>query len=99
MNRIGGKSNSGEGGKTQNDSKKKPTEIENSAIKQVASGRFGVTSHYLTNAEEINQMHREPSLVKVDSYLVKSIPLDCGSTKLDALRGLISPPAPRHLLD
>lgn len=54
MNRIGGKSNSGEGGedaerfyRTQNG------DWRNSAIKQVASGRFGVTSHYLTNAAEI----------------------------------------------
>ncbi|MEO0525762.1 MAG: glutamate synthase large subunit [Bacteroidota bacterium] len=54
MNRIGGKSNSGEGGedatrfyKSQNG------DWKNSAIKQVASGRFGVTSNYLTNAKEI----------------------------------------------
>jgi len=55
MNRIGGKSNTGEGGEDperyswtneQNDSK-------NSAIKQVASARFGVTSNYLVNAREL----------------------------------------------
>jgi glutamate synthase (ferredoxin) len=54
MNRIGGKSNTGEGGEdpsryvleANGDSK-------NSAIKQVASGRFGVTSHYLVNAREL----------------------------------------------
>ena len=55
MNRIGGKSNTGEGGEAperytwtneQGDSK-------NSAIKQVASGRFGVTSSYLSNAREL----------------------------------------------
>ncbi|HEY6475723.1 MAG TPA: glutamate synthase large subunit [Polyangia bacterium] len=54
MNRIGGKSNTGEGGEdparfvpdANGDSRK-------SAIKQVASGRFGVTSHYLVNADEI----------------------------------------------
>ena len=54
MNRIGGKSNSGEGGE---DRKRFQKDINgdsrNSAIKQVASGRFGVTSHYLTNAKEI----------------------------------------------
>ncbi len=54
MNRIGGKSNSGEGGEDEIRYK----ELENgdsprSRIKQVASGRFGVTSHYLTNADEI----------------------------------------------
>jgi glutamate synthase (ferredoxin) len=55
MNRLGGKSNTGEGGEDperylwtneKGDSK-------NSAIKQVASGRFGVTSHYLVNAREL----------------------------------------------
>jgi glutamate synthase (ferredoxin) len=55
MNRIGGRSNTGEGGEDperftwtneQGDSK-------NSNIKQVASGRFGVTSNYLTNAKEL----------------------------------------------
>src|SRR6185295_18134499 len=54
MNRIGGKSNTGEGGEdperyiplANGDSKR-------SAIKQVASGRFGVTSHYLVNADEL----------------------------------------------
>ncbi|OGH04455.1 MAG: glutamate synthase subunit alpha [Candidatus Lambdaproteobacteria bacterium RIFOXYD1_FULL_56_27] len=54
MNRIGGRSNSGEGGED-------PTRFTQDAngdsrrskIKQVASGRFGVTSHYLTNADEI----------------------------------------------
>lgn len=54
MNRIGGKSNTGEGGED-------PArfvvdengDLRRSAIKQVASGRFGVTSHYLVNADEI----------------------------------------------
>ena len=54
MNRMGGKSNTGEGGEdparyvldANGDSR-------NSAIKQVASGRFGVTSHYLVNAREL----------------------------------------------
>ena len=54
MNRIGGKSNTGEGGEDparnivdQNGDRRR------SAIKQVASGRFGVTSEYLVNADEI----------------------------------------------
>lgn len=49
MNRLGGKSNSGEGGE-------KPERLgteKNSAIKQVASGRFGVTEEYLVSANEI----------------------------------------------
>ena len=54
MNRIGGKSNSGEGGE---DSARYAPDANGdwrrSAIKQVASGRFGVTSWYLTNADEL----------------------------------------------
>jgi glutamate synthase (NADPH) large chain len=54
MNRIGGKSNSGEGGEDESRFEPKPNgDWERSAIKQVASGRFGVTSYYLTNAEEL----------------------------------------------
>ena len=54
MNRIGGKSNSGEGGEDADRFYKNATgDWRNSAIKQVASGRFGVTSDYLTNAQEI----------------------------------------------
>lgn len=49
MNRLGGRSNSGEGGE---DPRRFGTE-KNSKIKQVASGRFGVTPHYLVNAEVI----------------------------------------------
>lgn len=49
MNRLGGQSNSGEGGE---DPKRFNTE-KNSKIKQVASGRFGVTPHYLVNASVI----------------------------------------------
>ncbi|MCU0443786.1 MAG: glutamate synthase large subunit [Microscillaceae bacterium] len=54
MNRIGGKSNSGEGGEDERRFKKRENgDWLNSAIKQVASGRFGVTSYYLTNAAEL----------------------------------------------
>jgi glutamate synthase (ferredoxin) len=54
MNRIGGKSNSGEGGEDSARFYKSQTgDWKNSAIKQVASGRFGVTSNYLTSAQEI----------------------------------------------
>jgi len=54
MNRIGGKSNSGEGGEdAERYHVKENGDSERSAIKQVASGRFGVTSYYLTNADEI----------------------------------------------
>jgi glutamate synthase (NADPH/NADH) large chain len=54
MNRLGGKSNSGEGGEDEARFEiKENGDWERSAIKQVASGRFGVTSHYLTNAAEL----------------------------------------------
>ena len=54
MNRIGGKSNTGEGGEdadrfTRDDN----GDLRRSAIKQVASGRFGVTSEYLVNADDL----------------------------------------------
>lgn len=54
MNRLGARSNSGEGGESVN--RFEPDENgdwRRSAIKQVASGRFGVTSHYLTNCSDI----------------------------------------------
>jgi len=50
MNRIGGKSNTGEGGE---DPERLYDPERRSSIKQVASGRFGVTSEYLTNADDI----------------------------------------------
>ncbi len=54
MNRIGGKSNTGEGGEDEMRYEVLPNgDTMRSAIKQVASGRFGVTSYYLTNADEL----------------------------------------------
>ncbi len=54
MNRLGGKSNTGEGGEDPDRYIPMPNgDSKNSAIKQVASGRFGVTSHYLVNALEL----------------------------------------------
>ncbi len=54
MNRIGGKSNSGEGGEDSDRYKPLPNgDSMSSATKQVASGRFGVTGEYLVNAKEI----------------------------------------------
>ena len=54
MNRIGGKSNSGEGGEDPDRFEKDENgDWRRSAIKQVASGRFGVTSNYLINATDI----------------------------------------------
>ena len=54
MNRIGGKSNTGEGGEDPARNIPDSTgDLRRSAIKQVASGRFGVTSEYLVNADDI----------------------------------------------
>ena len=54
MNRIGGKSNTGEGGEdTDRNIPDENGDLRRSSIKQVASGRFGVTSDYLVNSEEI----------------------------------------------
>jgi len=54
MNRIGGKSNTGEGGEEADRFKPLPNgDSMRSAIKQVASGRFGVTTEYLVNADDL----------------------------------------------
>jgi glutamate synthase (NADPH) large chain len=54
MNRIGAKSDSGEGGEAPENFKPRPNgDNANSAIKQVASGRFGVTAEYLNNCREL----------------------------------------------
>ena len=54
MNRIGAKSDSGEGGEDPERFVPRPNgDNENSAIKQIASGRFGVTAEYLNNCREI----------------------------------------------
>jgi glutamate synthase (NADPH/NADH) large chain len=53
MNRLGAKSNTGEGGEDPIRYSAKNGDSANSAIKQIASGRFGVTAHYLVNAREL----------------------------------------------
>jgi glutamate synthase (NADPH/NADH) large chain/glutamate synthase (ferredoxin) len=54
MNRLGGKSNTGEGGEDPVRFERDPNgDLRRSAIKQVASGRFGVTIHYLANADQL----------------------------------------------
>jgi glutamate synthase (NADPH/NADH) large chain len=54
MNRLGGKSNTGEGGEDPVRFNPEPNgDLRRSAIKQIASGRFGVTIHYLTNADQL----------------------------------------------
>ena len=54
MNRIGGMSNTGEGGEDEDRFKRDANgDLRRSAVKQVASGRFGVTTNYLVNADEL----------------------------------------------
>src|SRR5207249_8553496 len=54
MNRLGGRSNTGEGGEDPVRYRKDPNgDDRRSKIKQVASARFGVTTHYLVNADEL----------------------------------------------
>ncbi|MEI2703404.1 MAG: glutamate synthase large subunit [Baekduia sp.] len=54
MNRLGGRSNTGEGGEDpRRFTRDENGDLRRSAIKQVASGRFGVTAHYLVNADQL----------------------------------------------
>jgi glutamate synthase (ferredoxin) len=98
MNKIGGKSNTGEGG--EDPVRFKPDangDLRRSAIKQVASGRFGVTSEYLVNANELQIKMAQGAKPgeggqlpghKVDEYIAKVRHSTPGV-------GLISPP-PHH---
>ena len=99
MNRIGGKSNTGEGGEdparftwtnAQGDSK-------NSAIKQVASGRFGVTSEYLVSAKELQIKMAQGAKPGEGGQLPgsKVYPWVAKTRGTTAGVGLISPP-PHH---
>ena len=54
MNRMGGRSNTGEGGEDEARFERRPNgDWARSSVKQVASGRFGVTTHYMVNADEL----------------------------------------------
>ncbi len=98
MNRIGGKSNTGEGG--EDELRYEPMangDSMRSAIKQVASARFGVTSNYLTNADELQIKMAQGAKPgeggqlpghKVDDWIAKTRHSTPGV-------GLISPP-PHH---
>ena len=98
MNRIGARSNTGEGG--EDPSRYEPDEngdLRRSAIKQVASGRFGVTIHYLVNAGQLQIKMAQGAKPgeggqlpghKVDGYIAKIRNSTPGV-------GLISPP-PHH---
>jgi glutamate synthase (ferredoxin) len=98
MNRIGGKSNTGEGGEDPD----RFTPDENgdsrrSAIKQVASGRFGVTSNYLVNSDEIHIKIVQGAKPGEGGELPghKVLPLIAKTRGTTPGVGLISPP-PHH---
>ena len=98
MNKIGGKSNSGEGGEDPTRFKKsKNGSWKNSSIKQVASGRFGVSSHYLTNATEIQIKMAQGAKPGEGGQLPgpKVNPLIAKVRNSTPYVGLISPP-PHH---
>jgi glutamate synthase (NADPH/NADH) large chain len=98
MNRLGARSNTGEGGEDPLRFKPLPNgDSMRSSIKQVASGRFGVTSEYLVNADELQIKMAQGAKPgeggqlpgwKVDKYIAKTRHSTAGV-------GLISPP-PHH---
>ena len=98
MNRIGGKSNSGEGGEDLERFRKELNgDLKNSAIKQVASGRFGVSINYLTNAEEIQIKMAQGAKPGEGGQLPgeKVLPWIAKTRNSTPYVGLISPP-PHH---
>jgi glutamate synthase domain-containing protein 2/glutamate synthase domain-containing protein 1/glutamate synthase domain-containing protein 3 len=98
MNRIGGMSNTGEGGEDEERFKRDANgDLRRSAVKQVASGRFGVTANYLVNADELQIKMAQGAKpgeggqlpgYKVDAVIAKTRHSIAGV-------GLISPP-PHH---
>jgi glutamate synthase (NADPH/NADH) large chain len=94
MNRLGGKSNTGEGGE---DVDRLLDPVRRSAIKQVASGRFGVTSPYLVNAAEIQIKMAQGAKPGEGGQLPgsKVYPWIASTRHATAGVGLISPP-PHH---
>jgi glutamate synthase (ferredoxin) len=98
MNRIGGKSNTGEGGEDPERYIPLPNgDSKNSAIKQVASGRFGVTSEYLVNARELQIKMAQGAKPGEGGQLpgTKVYPWIAKTRLTTAGVGLISPP-PHH---
>jgi glutamate synthase (NADPH/NADH) large chain len=98
MNRIGGKSNTGEGGEDPARYTLEPNgDSKNSAIKQVASGRFGVTSEYLVNARELQIKMAQGAKPGEGGQLpgTKVYPAIAKTRLTTAGVGLISPP-PHH---
>ena len=99
MNRLGAKSNTGEGGE---DLDRLLDPERRSAIKQVASGRFGVTSMYLTHADDIQIKLAQGAKPGEGGQLPPDQGLPVGRAHASRDRGRrsdLAAPAPRHLLD
>ena len=103
MNRIGGKSNTGEGGEDPERFVPLPNgDSRNSAIKQVASGRFGVTSEYLVNAKELQIKMAQGAKPGEGGQLpgTQGVPLDRQDAAHDpGRRPDLAAATPRHLFD
>ena len=103
MNRIGGKSNTGEGGEDADRYVRDANgDLRRSAIKQVASGRFGVTSEYLVNADDLQIKMAQGAKPGEGGQLPgrQGVPVDRQDPALDARRRPHQPAAaPRHLFD
>ncbi len=99
MNRIGGKSNTGEGGEESDRFKPLPNgDSMRSAIKQVASGRFGVTTEYLVNSDMMQikmAQGRQARAKAANCQATRSTPLSPRLRHSTPGVGLISPP-PHH---
>ena len=98
MNRLGGKSNTGEGGEDEERfDTSDPHHNRRSAIKQVASGRFGVTSRYLVNADDLQIKMAQGAKPGEGGQLPgsKVYPWIAATRHSTAGVGLISPP-PHH---
>jgi glutamate synthase (NADPH/NADH) large chain len=98
MNRIGGRSNTGEGGEDAERFTPMPNgDSKRSAVKQVASGRFGVTSEYLTNADDLQIKMAQGAKPGEGGQLPghKVYPWIAKTRHSTAGVGLISPP-PHH---
>src|SRR5262249_15802987 len=99
MNRLGGKSNTGEGG--EDPRRFVPDaggDLRRSAVKQVASGRFGVTSEYLVNADDLQIKMAQGAKPGEGGQLPghKVYPWIARTRYSTPAAGLISPPPPHH---
>ena len=104
MNRLGGKSNTGEGGEDADRyvARRRTATLRRSAIKQVASGRFGVTSEYLVNADDLQIKMAQGAKPGEGGQLPgpQGVPVDREDAALHAgRRADLAAAAPRHLFD